>query len=125
MKIVMSGKPNEKLEAWKVAMDLVKEIYHITGQFPGDENFGLISQMRKAAVSIPSNIAEGAGRVSPKEFANFLRIAIGSLSELETQYEVVKRLNYNTKSQTIINTIDRAGRLLKGLHKKLRNTTDH
>jgi len=106
-------------------MDLVTEIYHITGQFPGDEKFVLISQMRRAALSIPSNIAEGAGRDSPKEFANFLSIARGSLSELETQYVVAKRLNYNTESQTIINTMDRTGRLLTGIHKKLRNTTDH
>ena len=125
LKIVMSGKPYERLEAWKLAMDLVTEIYHITGQFPGDEKFVLISQMRRAALSIPSNIAEGAGRDSPKEFANFLSIARGSLSELETQYVVAKRLNYNTESQTIINTMDRTGRLLTGIHKKLRNTTDH
>ena len=59
LKNVISGKPHVRLEAWKVAMDLVTEIYHITGQFPGDENFGLISQMRRAALSIPSNIAEG------------------------------------------------------------------
>ena len=106
-------------------MDLVKEIYHITGQFLGDEKFGLISQMHRAALSVPSNIAEGAGQDSPKEFANFLSIARGSLSELETQYEIAKRLNYNTKSQRIINMMDRAGRFQTGLHKKLRNTTDH
>ena len=125
LKIVMSGKPYERLEAWKLAMDLFTEIYHITGQFPGDEKFVLISQMRRAALTIPSNIAKGAGRDSPKEFANFLSIARGSLSELETQYVVAKRLNYNTESQTIINTMDRTGRLLTGIHKKLRNTTDH
>ena len=125
LKIVMSGKPYERLEAWKLAMDLVTEIYHITGQFPGDEKFVLISHMRRAALTIPSNIAKGAGRDSPKEFANFLSIARGSLSELETQYVVAKRLNYNTESQTIINTMDRTGRLLTGIHKKLRNTTDH
>jgi len=73
-------------------MDLVVEIYEMTNSFPSDERFGLISQMRRSALSIPSNIAEGAGRNSSKDFARFLAIAKGSCSELETQLEVSYRL---------------------------------
>lgn len=74
-----------ELLVWKKARLLVKEVYLLTNDFPTEEKFGLISQMRRAAVSIPSNIAEGSGRSSDKDFANFLSIALGSSFELETQ----------------------------------------
>lgn len=77
-----------------MAMDLVLNVYEITKKFPAFENYGLKSQMRRAAVSIPSNIAEGASRRSKKEFSQFLYVAKGSLSELDTQLELAKRLNY-------------------------------
>src|SRR3989344_2744548 len=80
------------LEVWQKAMSLVVEIYKLTEQFPKEEVFGLASQMRRAGVSIPSNIAEGRYRSTRKDFAQFLSIAYGSGAELETQVELVKRL---------------------------------
>lgn len=76
------------LEAWKTAVNLVREVYRLTADFPEDERFGLVSQMRRAAVSVPSNIAEGAARGTPREFAHFLMVARGSLAELETQVRI-------------------------------------
>lgn len=87
-------KSYKDLEVWKVSMDFVVEIYSRTGSFPTSERYGITSQIRRSAVSIPSNIAEGAGRRNTKEFIHFLYIANGSLSELETQLEIAFRLNY-------------------------------
>ena len=80
------------LDVWKNAMDLVKCIYDETKSFPKEEMFGLTNQIRRAAVSIPSNIAEGSGRAHNKEFINFLYIALGSLAELETQLMIANNL---------------------------------
>lgn len=90
-------KPHKKLKAWQLAMDIVIDIYKITARFPADEKFGLVSQMRRSGVSVPSNIAEGAGRNTKKEFVNFLHIAQGSLSELDTQLELARRLEFVDK----------------------------
>ena len=87
-------KPHKKLIAWQLAMDIAVDIYKTSENFPSDEKFGLTSQMRRSAVSVPSNVAEGAGRQTKKEFANFIHIAQGSLSELDTQLELAKRLEY-------------------------------
>jgi four helix bundle protein len=87
-------KPHKKLEAWKQSMDLVVEIYKVTNDFPHQEIYGLTNQVRRAAVSIPSNIAEGAARQTKKEFTNFLHVAQGSLSELDTQIEIANRLGF-------------------------------
>ncbi len=87
-------KPHKRLVAWQKSMDLVVLIYDLTKSFPAEEKFGLVSQMRRAAVSAPSNISEGAADRSPLQFANFLSIAIGSLNELETQLEVSFRVGY-------------------------------
>jgi four helix bundle protein len=87
-------KPHKKLKAWQLAIDIAIDVYTITRKFPSDEKFGLTSQMRRCAVSISSNIAEGAARNTKKEFINFLHIAKGSLSELDSQLELVKRLSY-------------------------------
>jgi len=89
----------QKLEVWGLSMKLVEDIYEITSNFPAGERFGLISQMRRASVSIPSNIAEGHGRHSDKEFFRFLSIARGSLYELETQLEIAKRINLITQDE--------------------------
>lgn len=80
------------LIVWQKSMDLVTEIYLLTAQFPKEELYGLVSQMRRATVALPSNIAEGRRRGTKKEYAQFLRIAYGSGSELETQIEICKRL---------------------------------
>ena len=90
-------KPHKNLKAWQLAMDIAEKIYSITESFPANEKFGLVSQMRRCAVSVPSNIAEGAARNTKKEFANFLHIAQGSLSELDTQLELALRLHYIDK----------------------------
>ena len=87
-------KPHKNLEAWKQSMDLVVEIYKTTKEFPNQENYGITNQVRRAAVSVPSNIAEGAARQTKKEFANFLHVAQGSLSELDTPIEIASRLGY-------------------------------
>jgi four helix bundle protein len=87
-------KPHKKLDAWKLSMELSRAIYRLTAGYPGEEKFGLVSPMRRAAVSIPSNIAEGAARSSGNEFRNFLSIARGSLSELDTQLDLSEALGF-------------------------------
>lgn len=87
-----------ELKVWQKGMDMVEEIYHITLKLPESERFGLISQLRRAAVSVPSNIAEGYSRMTTKEYINFLSIARGSNAELETQLLICKRLNYLSDS---------------------------
>lgn len=95
------------LEVWKQSMDLVVGVYKATGDFPKDELFGLVSQMRRAAVSIPSNIAEGCGRKNTKEFLQFLYISKGSLLELETQIEIAYRLKYLYDMDSFMESIKR------------------
>jgi four helix bundle protein len=87
-------RPHRKLEVWKNSMQLTKIIYKVTVSFPASELYGLVSQMRRAAVSIPSNIAEGAARTGKKEFLQFLNIAQGSASELDTQVELAFLLEF-------------------------------
>jgi four helix bundle protein len=109
------------LNAWQKAMDLVVLVYELTKEFPDDERFGLTSQLRRAAVSIPSNIAEGQGRDSDREFARFLSIAHGSLREAETQLLICERLEY-IDSKRITAALERAaevGRLITGLIKAI------
>jgi len=84
----------EKLEVWKLAIDFAEQIYRCTSSFPGDEKFGLTNQLRRAAVSISSNIAEGSGRLSSKDFIRFLSIAYGSLMECVSQLHLAHRLKY-------------------------------
>lgn len=90
----MVKRAHKKLDVWSESVALATHIYKITENFPKTEVFGLTSQIRRAAVSVPSNIAEGAARFSSKEFAQFLNIAGGSLSELDTQIEIALNLNY-------------------------------
>ena len=105
------------LEAWKESIKLVKVIYHITDKFPKSELFGLTSQARRAAVSVPSNIAEGNARYSSKESLRFMDIALGSLAELETQLIIAKELNYIKNCEEEIKLIKKVNALVKGLRK--------
>lgn len=105
------------LETWHRAIELVKAVYVATRQFPKDEIYGLTSQLRRAAVSIPSNIAEGCGRNSRNELHHFLGQARGSLAELETQLEIAKALGYLSPAaaSTLLSEADQLGRMLTGL----------
>lgn len=89
----------KELLVWKKAVDFTIELYEITRSFPAEERFGLVSQIRRAGVSIASNIAEGAGRRSEKDFSRFLDFAIGSCFEVQTQLTISMRLNLITKGQ--------------------------
>lgn len=106
------------LEAWKESILLVEEIYVITQQFPKEELYGISSQMRRAAVSIPSNIAEGSVRSSKKETSHFIDISIGSTAELDTQLIISQRLGYNIDT-AIFDRIKKVNALLQGLKKYL------
>jgi four helix bundle protein len=89
-----SRRPHERLDVWRDAMALVETVYRLSRSFPDAERFGLTSQVRRCAVSVPSNIAEGAARRSTAEYLRFLSIARGSLSELDTQMQIATRLGY-------------------------------
>ena len=110
----------QQLVVWRKAMQLVTEVYRVTGGFPDTEKFGLVSQMRRAAVSLPSNIAEGAGRGTDKEFSRFLQIARGSLFELETQIEIATRLGLISQANGLTEHIDHLFALLSNLNRKLK-----
>jgi four helix bundle protein len=111
------GRSYKDLVAWRKSMDLVTATYRTTAGFPRDELFGLTSQLRRAAVSIPSNIAEGQGRLSEKEFRYFLGQARGSLMEVETQIQIAENLGYLKKEQTapLLQSCAEVGRILNGL----------
>jgi four helix bundle protein len=111
---------HHKLEAWKKARELVVSVYRLSQAFPKEEMFGLTAQMRRAAVSIPSNIAEGAARTGDREFAQFLSIAKGSLSELETQLLIATDLGYMKSNDPAFELLELVARLLTGLHKSVR-----
>ena len=110
-------RPHEKLDVWKKGIDFVVALYKSTENFPKEEKFGLTSQLRRAAVSIPANIAEGAGRKSSKEFAHFLSNSQGSASEVETELLIASRLSYLDKDdyQALRSSLDEIGRMLTGL----------
>lgn len=100
-------------------MKLVSTVYRISGTFPREEIYGLTSQVRRSAVSIPSNLAEGAARLGRKEFIKFVGISRGSLSELETQLLIAVNLNYMDKGHEVFSQIDEVSRLITGLYKQL------
>jgi four helix bundle protein len=116
------NKPHKKLDAWTEAIALSISIYRVTETFPKEHRFSLTDQIHRAAVSIPSNIAEGAARQTKKEFANFLHIAQASLSELDTQIEIAKQLRLLPESQwkTLDQQMNHIDKLLSGLIKYLR-----
>ncbi|UGB37767.1 four helix bundle protein [Frateuria soli] len=112
-------RPHERLKVWQDAMCLVEDVYRFSASFPETERFGLTAQVRRAAVSIPSNIAEGAARRSKQEYLRFLSIARGSLSELDTQYQIALRLGYAVGSASLDESINRTFAKLNALLKAL------
>lgn len=112
------------LEVWNKAMDLVVLCYRLTDEFPKSETYGLTSQLQRAAVSIPSNIAEGRERQHDKEFIQFLSIAYGSLAEVETLIQLAARLSYvsNDHVDQIIENTKEVGRMINGLRKSIKKS---
>jgi four helix bundle protein len=118
---IIKSRSYKDLEVWKLSIELVKEIYRITEKFPPSEIYGLTNQMRRAAVSIPSNIAEGQERNSAKEFRQFLAIALGSVAEIETQLIIAKEIHYLTEAEVepFVAIIDRLRKMTRGLIKSI------
>jgi len=114
---------HHNLDVWRKSIEFVLEIYKVTEAFPKEEKFGLTSQVRRASVSIPANIAEGAGRKSHKEFAYFLSNAQGSASEVETELIIAHKLGFLTKANTdkLTRDLDDIGRMITGLSKYVKN----
>ena len=117
----MKIKSYKDLDIWKRSIKLVEDMYRLTKSFPKEELYGLTSQMRRAAVSIPSNIAEGFTRLHDKEYKQFLYIALGSCSELSTQIIIASRLKYfdNNKIEQLLNEIDEICKMTMSLIKKI------
>ncbi len=118
----MAGKPHKRLEAWRQSMDFVVMIYQATARFPAEERFGLVSQIRRAAVSVPSNVAEGAARGSSRFFTSALQIARASLSELDTQIIIAHRLGYLSEREMsgLTACVEEIERIVNGLISSVR-----
>ncbi len=114
-----SIKSHKDLKVWQDSIGLVTDTYSIVKTFPADEKYCLVEQMRRAAISVPSNIAEGAGRHTSKEFVYFLYVAMGSLTELETQFIISERLEYLKNPKEIYDSILSLKVMLNGLIRKL------
>ena len=117
----MTIKDYKDLEVWKLSKELAKEVYVLTASFPAVECYGLTQQVRRAAVSVMSNIAEGSGRRSRQEFMRFINIASGSLCEVESQLLLAVDLSYISQdsAENILAKADRIGKMLYGLHQSL------
>lgn len=111
----------QNLKVWQRSMDLVARIYTLTNHLPDTEKFGLVTQLQRAAVSIPSNIAEGAGRGTVKEFQYFLAIARGSLFEVETQLLLAERLGMLSRTDEIIDDLEAIFAMIAQLNKRLQS----
>lgn len=111
------------LDAWQEAMELAQRVYELTDTLPPDERFGLSQQLKRAAVSIPSNIAEGHARGATRDFCRFLSIARGSVAEVETQIELAVRIGLlgSGHVEPVVRKCDKLGRILRGLRKSLDN----
>ncbi len=109
------------LNVWKKGIEIVKDVYKITGSFPKQELYGLVSQMQRCSISVPSNVAEGFNRFHNKEYKQFLYIALGSCAELETQIEIAAELKYiDEQNKTcLLEKLDHESRMLRNLIKKL------
>ncbi|MFV0591392.1 MAG: four helix bundle protein [Draconibacterium sp.] len=112
----------KNLKVWKKGVDLVVDIYKYTENFPKEEMYGLTGQIKRSAISIPSNIAEGAGRNSDKDFNRFLDVALGSSFELETQLIIVNKLNFlnDERFNQLDNQLDEEQKMIIGLQKSLK-----
>jgi four helix bundle protein len=110
------------LNVWQLGMQIAEGVYHLTGDFPKEERYGLTSQIRRAAVSVPANIAEGNARSSTKEYIHLLSISIGSLAEVETFLELALRLNLGQRAEIrkLEDLIGEERRMLRGLQRSLR-----
>jgi four helix bundle protein len=119
----MDGKNFRDLKVWQLGMQLAEEVYRLTQQFPKHEIYGLTSQIQRAAVSIPANIAEGHANGSTKEFARFLGIAQGSLAELETHLMLAERMKYGNPIEigAILSRCGDEARMLRALRRTIRN----
>jgi len=107
------------LKIWQKGLEIAQEVYFLTKKLPKEEAFGLVSQMRRAAVSVPSNIAEGRARSSRKDFGQFLHITLGSLAELETQSLLIDKLYKDIKVSALIDMIHEEQKMVTGMLKKL------
>ena len=115
-------RPHEQLDVWRKAIEASLLVYRLTDGFPRDERYGLTSQIRRASVSIAANIAEGAARKSPKEFVNFLSMAQGSTSEVETELLIAFRLGYFSEEnyESVSAQLNEIGRMITGLSNHLK-----
>ena len=118
-------RPHERLKVWQASVGLVTELYEVTGSFPSEERYGLTSQIRRAAVSVPANIAEGAARGSDGEYLRFARIARGSLSELETLLIIAHNLHFvgEERFESLSGKCESIGAMMEGLCRSLRKAT--
>lgn len=112
----------KELKVWQKAMEVVAKVYQITNSFPREEQFGIISQIRRCSISIPSNIAEGCGRKSNKKFNNFLGIALGSCFELETQLLISKNIGFINETHFI--SLESEIQHIQNMINKLQNSLD-
>jgi four helix bundle protein len=120
MAVMATSTTHRDLHAWREAMTLVELVYRVTASFPKAEFFGLVNQIRRCAISIPSNIAEEAARNSTREWVQFLGVSCGSLSELETQLELATRLGYLEADTDAMRQTNRVGRIVRALRSSLR-----
>jgi four helix bundle protein len=122
---IIMGRSYRELIAWQKAMKLVTEIYEATQRFPSEESYGLTNQLRRASVSVPSNIAEGQARFSQKEFHHFLSQARGSLVEIETQLLIARALTYlqPARADILLAAAEELGRILNGLIASIKSRT--
>jgi four helix bundle protein len=117
-------RPHQRLDVWRKSIDFVVAIYRLTDKFPNEEKFGLTSQLRRAAVSISANVAEGAAKTSTKDFRRYLSNSQGSTSEIETELLIARRLNYLDEEDFMIlsKDLDDIGRMITGLSRSLRRS---
>jgi four helix bundle protein len=114
------------LKVWQLGMDITEQVYQLSKSFPREETYGLTSQVRRSAASVPANIAEGNGRDSIKDYLRHLSIAVGSLCETETFLQLAVRLQYlaQNNADPLLRLIEEEGRMLRGLQKSLRRTLE-